>query len=131
MWAQVKAKLPGHLNRIENIVSAGIPDVNACHQGREAWIELKVAKGNSVHFRSAQLAWFAKRLAAGGNIKVLYRKGDSLYVVPAKNVLDAEPYYQANADKSIRVYYEKLGGIKYDMPFSWPEIAETIYEPMS
>ena len=131
LWVLIRSKLPGHVQRIENLVTPGAPDVNACYQGRETWIELKVAKGNWIHFRNSQLAWFAKRTVAGGSVKVLYRKGDTICILPAQNVLAAQEYYQANPDKSIRVLYDKLGGVNYDKPFDWVAITEKIYEPMS
>lgn len=131
LWVLIRSKLPGHLQRIENLVSPGAPDLNGCYQGVEVWVELKVAKGKWIHFRNSQLAWFAKRLSTGGNVKVLYRDGDTICILPAQNVLAAQQYYQANPDKSIRVLSEKLEGVKYDKPFDWPAITEKIYAPMS
>ena len=41
-WALVKGKLPGHVERVENALTRGTPDVNMCVEGTEFWLELKV-----------------------------------------------------------------------------------------
>jgi len=128
LWQQIKRNVPGHLIRIENLVGAGVPDVNACYQGSEVWIELKVAKGHWVHFRTSQIAWFAKRLPHLGNVKVVMRKGDMLYVVKAETVLALEEFFVPNKDQSLRVPVEKLFGFVCTKPFPWKTITEKIYE---
>ncbi len=49
-WRSIQPKLNGHVNRVENIVGVGIPDVNICHNGIETWVELKVAVGRYLLF---------------------------------------------------------------------------------
>ncbi len=41
-WALVKGKLPGHVERVENAVAKGTPDVNICFAGTETWLGRKV-----------------------------------------------------------------------------------------
>ena len=45
LWQLIKRNITGHLIRIENTSGSGTPDVNACDEGNEVWIELKLAKG--------------------------------------------------------------------------------------
>ncbi len=69
-----------HLCRVENVAGSGIPDVNACWRGVEIWIELKMFRGNQLHFRCSQLGWISKRIVAGGHVAVLARKNDEVWV---------------------------------------------------
>ena len=62
-----------HMTRVENSTGSGVSDVTACYEGREAWLELKVFKGNRIHFRSSQRTWIDARLAAGGRIWIVAR----------------------------------------------------------
>lgn len=52
----------------------GIPDLNACHNGREVWIELKRVDGWQVKFRPEQVAWIERRARVGGRVYVMARK---------------------------------------------------------
>ena len=76
-WALVKDKLPGHVERVENAIAKGTPDVNMCFEGREIWLELKVLddKGR-LHRddpRPEQLIWHMKRQINGGSCFILGR----------------------------------------------------------
>lgn len=76
-WALIKDKLPGHVERVENAIAKGTPDVNLCFEGREIWLELKVLddKGR-LHKddpRPEQLIWHMKRQTFGGSCFVLGR----------------------------------------------------------
>lgn len=63
--------------RCENAVASGVPDINACIDGREFWIELKCPKkharestpvfGGSHKISAMQLSWFRRQAAAGGH----------------------------------------------------------------
>jgi Holliday junction resolvase len=125
-WSVVKnameRDLPGvHLQRIETgMTGRGIPDVNACYRGVEAWLELKVVEGRRVLLRPEQVAWHAKRAAVGGNNFIIARdkrdgvrvgKFDRLYVWHGSQAvslvqqgLDCPPLYVG------------------DRPWSWPEV---------
>lgn len=74
-WRWLKNKLskePVDLQRIENTTGGGVPDVNACHHGREAWIELKVHVKGMVVLRKEQYAWIVRRgHTHGGNVMVM------------------------------------------------------------
>jgi len=60
-----------HIQRIENTVGSGIPDVNLCHKGNEAWVELKILTNGRTLLRGVQYAWGIKRSQAGGKVWVL------------------------------------------------------------
>lgn len=68
-----------HIQRIESgSTASGIPDVNLCVRGVEAWLELKVAtltKRNPVRmkirFPNDQAFWLARRCQAGGHAYLL------------------------------------------------------------
>lgn len=67
--------------RCENAVAIGVPDINACIDGNEFWVELKCPKvhvrkttpvfGSSHKISSMQLSWFRRQAAAGGRGFVL------------------------------------------------------------
>lgn len=64
------------LDRIENIVLDGMPDINFCSEGVECWIEQKSPKepkrSTTTLFKSnhkisqAQKNWFKRQISAGG-----------------------------------------------------------------
>lgn len=80
-----KRLIQGHdrIERIENIVGIGTPDVNYCIDGVEGWIEMKSPKEpkreksklfkfkNNHEFTQGQKNWFLKQRNAGGRAFVL------------------------------------------------------------
>lgn len=68
--------LPGpHWQRIETALTGlGIPDMNACHGGREVWIELKQTSGWKPAIRPEQGAWAWKRYHSGGHVFLATRR---------------------------------------------------------
>lgn len=52
----------------------GIPDVNACLRGVEAWIELKGTDAWAVTIRPEQVAWIERRARAGGRVFLFTRR---------------------------------------------------------
>lgn len=81
-WALVKGKLPGHVERVENALTRGTPDVNMCVEGTELWLELKVLddKGHC-DLRPEQYLWHRKRQEHGGRVFVLARNESVLKVL--------------------------------------------------
>jgi hypothetical protein len=63
-----------HISQVEShAVSAGIPDLNYCVDGVEGWIELKWwYKSKPAQFRPTQIAWFRRRVTAGGKPFVVW-----------------------------------------------------------
>jgi hypothetical protein len=80
-WALVKGKLPGHVERMENALTRGTPDVNMCHEAIELWLELKIldAKG-SCQLRPEQVLWHRKRQEHAGRVFVLARNEETLKI---------------------------------------------------
>lgn len=71
-----------HMNRVENMVLSGMPDVEGCLDDQQFWIELKCeprpARSTTLvkaHFRPAQIPWMKRRLKAGGLVSVLLQVG--------------------------------------------------------
>lgn len=70
MW--LRPKLPGHVVRIENAAAVGMPDLNICRNGREIWVELKIATiKQQVLLRKEQWAWGTVRAAHGGRVFIV------------------------------------------------------------
>ena len=76
----LKKNLPqgrDRLDRIENVVVIGMPDINFCSENVECWIEQKSPKepvrgttrlfGSNHKVSQDQMNWFQRQLDAGGN----------------------------------------------------------------
>jgi hypothetical protein len=74
------------LQRIEATTGRGIPDLNVCYQGKEFWVELKVAQRLSgvyrVYMRKEQVAWGIRRAQHGGSVFVCAKFPDHVSVWP-------------------------------------------------
>ena len=71
-----------HINRVENILVSGMPDVELCHKGQQIWVELKVKafpkRANTpikIRFEPAQRPWIGRRTKAQGCAFVLLQLG--------------------------------------------------------
>jgi hypothetical protein len=84
LWGWLKDHLPElrplkfHVQRVENAIAKGVPDVEGCIDGRSFWCELKVAypRANGhvrVMIEQAQVNWAIRRCRAGGSSWVLVR----------------------------------------------------------
>jgi hypothetical protein len=62
-----------HLVRIESNTINGIPDVNACINGLEFWIELKANDAKNYGLSKYQINWHLKRHKCGGHSFILNR----------------------------------------------------------
>ena len=77
-WNRIRDKFPGHVQRLENMTGAGVPDVNVCHMGKEYWIELKIwTPGPGLLIRKEQWAWANRRVLAGGNCFLIFYREES------------------------------------------------------
>lgn len=78
-WKWLRENLKGkgrRLQRIENIVGSGMPDINGCFNGREFWIEVKAPKepkrpstplfGSNHKVSQEQKNWFMEQRQSGG-----------------------------------------------------------------
>lgn len=68
-------KLLLHYTRIESNITAGVPDINICIEGREFWIECKVG---SEGVNSLQVSWHIQRTLCGGLVFII-RYRDNIY----------------------------------------------------
>jgi hypothetical protein len=77
-------KQPGdRIDRIENSVGVGAPDINLCAEGRECWVELKSPRepkrpgtplfGSNHKLSVDQKNWFHRQTRAGGRCFILIR----------------------------------------------------------
>lgn len=131
-WQQVKAGLDDqntHLSRIENTAGTGISDINVCHRGQEAWIELKVFHGRRLHFRNSQKSWILRRSGVGGRILVLARNQDVLTMYDAAEVVRSTATPGSDS-KSFSVDVDALPTplLTCRKPFRWSEVREKIFE---
>jgi len=78
VWKTIKGL---HVERVENTVASGTPDVDGCYQSSAFKIELKrgvTFKTNDeveITFRKSQPGWLKSRWNAGGNAWVLIKTG--------------------------------------------------------
>lgn len=124
-WLQVKANLPGHMVRIENLAGIGTPDVNACHDGSECWLELKVAKGHQIYFRSAQIVFMTRRVAEGGRVFVLVKYGDNLLLLTGESLVSVSDKMEVVKKGVMKLH---INDIRESYMFTgWQGIADIIY----
>jgi Holliday junction resolvase len=124
-WLQCKANLPGHMVRIENVAGIGTPDVNACHNGVECWLELKVAKGHQIYFRSAQIVFMTRRVAEGGRVFVLVRYDKILLVLTGKELVSISDRLETVKKGVQKLHISK---IRESFMFTqWEDVADLIY----
>src|SRR4249919_4400266 len=88
LWQNMRTNMltkGDRVDRIENSVSSGAPDVNGCLAGEDVWVELKAptepkraetplmtSNGNHPLLQS-QINWFARQAQAGGIAYILIR----------------------------------------------------------
>jgi hypothetical protein len=76
LWSWInqiqKSEPTWHLFRIESSTINGIPDVNACIDGKEFWIELKCNRGKNIGISKYQFVWHLKRNKCGGKCFILH-----------------------------------------------------------
>jgi len=98
-WNLIKDHLPGSLDRIENIVESGMPDVSACYKGNDYWVELKICQKKLCDVKKlhepSQLSWHTRRVNAGSLIFVIvkHKKEIKIYIVKFTKELEYELIY--------------------------------------
>ena len=128
LWQLVKRNLPGHVIRVENTSGSGTPDVNACLNGKDVWVELKMAKGKWVHFRTSQVAWITKRaIGQTGSCKILVRKDDTLMLIQGSDLIKSLQHAVPNKDKSCKIPIAEIISENFVKPWHWPTITEKVY----
>jgi Holliday junction resolvase len=62
-----------HFMRIESYTEQGIPDVNACYNGKELWLELKCNTAKNLGLSKYQIVWIMRRVKHGGVVWIANR----------------------------------------------------------
>lgn len=127
LWSLLRQKIPGHLVRIENLVTKGVPDVHCCYQGKHTWLELKIASGNYVYFQSSQIAFMADVIKHKENMKVLMRKKELIYVINPNVIINSCKTEQKNDKVQIEIKNLSSASI-WGQPWRWDEIVKEIYD---
>jgi len=83
---------PDRMDRVENGVMAGMPDINMCSHGVEVWIEMKSPReprrsttplfGSNHPVSQDQLNWFLRHTRAGGRGYLLISTNAQWLLVP-------------------------------------------------
>ncbi len=91
-WQLLKPHIPGHVNRVENSMGSGMPDVQMCYNGVDTWIEVKAKQllpkenrlGDNILgmyipcLRDSQLIWHSQRRLHKGRTLVIGRHEDTI-----------------------------------------------------
>jgi hypothetical protein len=85
------------MERIENTSGSGTGDMNCCYLGNEFWLELKLldSKGR-FEIRPSQIAWHARRRAAGSKAFVLARSENMLQLSAMQDDLTWKEIYRTS-----------------------------------
>lgn len=96
LWAMLRSKLQhaaDRLDRIENLTTDGMPDVQGCFDGMEVWMELKVSqlpaksttpvlsRAGNHKLLDTQIVWFARQRRAGGIAFIVVLVARELYLI--------------------------------------------------
>lgn len=127
LWKLLREKVQGHLVRIENITTRGVPDLHACHQGKTVWIELKIGSSNTVYFQNSQIGFIGEAEKHGEKVKVLMRKDNLLYLIDG-NILLNLVAKKVGDDKISFKINELSRAYIWGEPWKWSEITQRIYE---
>ena len=84
---------PSHALRVENMIGSGIPDLNICHMGCEAWVECKLTLNRETILRKEQYAWGMRRGTAGGNVWVFSLDGLRMHCWSFPNI-QVKPWHK-------------------------------------
>jgi len=105
-----------HFTRIESYTENGIPDVNACLNGKEIWIELKANTSKDLGLSKWQRVWIAKRIKVGGTVFIMNRPQKELTLRIYSGSLVLEPRTSG---------YEPLIAVKE--PINWELVQRTLF----
>lgn len=93
--------------RIENGAGAGMPDINICLLGMEAWVESKLDMDRKgVFLRKEQYAWGVRRANAGGTVVVVAWDDRNLHYLLWQYDTNLRTEPVGNAGKYVRIISE-------------------------
>ncbi len=128
-WEPLRKALPHvHWQRLENLVGSGVPDVNGCLNGIEAWVETKLIKGNQITFQPFQPAWLLKRLHHGGRVFVLARKDDTLMLWGGSALAELLRSVKERGKVLVADYNDSIPLVLTHQPFNWRVIANVLFK---
>jgi hypothetical protein len=113
-WDWLSQKIPGHMQRVENLIDRGTPDVNLCHNGVHVWIELKVADNYEVTVRKEQKVWAFRRHRSGGRVILLSDMCDGTlwaWNMPCESVTKNEKYQTIVAEPDFVVNKDQVDSL--------------------
>ena len=95
----ILAEFPSaRIDRVENGIVDGMPDVNCCVNGQDLWLELKYIESWPARastqvlgrkgLRPEQINWHIRQAAAGGDSYVIVGIGKETWVAPNKYARD-------------------------------------------
>ena len=124
----MRTNLPGHVCRIENTAGVGTPDVNICHNGVEAWLELKVAKGHYIYLRASQVAFCVRRVAEKGRIFFVTRYGEEILIFTGEQLLTNMDKIEGATNKACKLHLSHISeSFVFTKPYAWKLIADLIF----
>jgi hypothetical protein len=111
-WLKQAEKVYGdllHMERIENSVGSGTPDVHGCLNGKQFTIELKAVRRSKMitcGLRESQVWWALRRKMASGNHWFLIQVGDERYLIKGAlaSVLDKPIEYEELSALGVLVF---------------------------
>jgi hypothetical protein len=128
-WRLLRQNIEGHLVRIENAISAGCPDVNACFKGSEVWCELKAGSRQSdIYLRVSQLSWMIRRVSNGGKVKVVYKVKDLIGIVDGKELVKHKDNFRSTVNQTVYLRVQDIEHETFKKPYDWARINELIYK---
>jgi hypothetical protein len=101
-----------HLTRVENAIMSGTPDVNACYQGVEWWMELK---SGTLTLRPAQVTWINTRITHGGKVFIVHRYSETLIRI----------YHGSDVINIYKKLPFTIFPIEFVKPFKWEKMLQT------
>ena len=114
--------------RIENTAGVGTPDVNICHNGVEAWLELKVAKGHYIYLRTSQVSFCVRRVAEKGRIFFVTRYGEEILIFTGEELLNNMDKIEGATNKACKLHLSHISeSFVFTKPYAWKSIADLIF----
>jgi hypothetical protein len=122
LWALLKRAIRAIepdclLERVENSVARGTPDVAYTIRGASGWIELKSLRPGSqvVGLRPTQVVWLRACSRAGGRGWVLARRGDAIRIWSGEDVSTLD-----------EVGWRLCPRVEMNKPWRWAKLVEVL-----
>ena len=122
LWSLLRqrGRLPGTVDRLENVAGTGMPDVSGTYNGHDYWIELKILKTKKEiedpinAMRPSQVAWTALRV----------RHGSCIFLCGREEKTGAINLYIAVRGESQPMRYDPV--IRIEEPFPWETFTKIV-----